>query len=82
MLEMLRDKRLAFVGDSLNRNMWESLVCILRHAVQDKEQVYEISGREDFKKEGFYAFRFEVCCELILRMNVFTLGFLVCVYVL
>ncbi|GLJ14219.1 hypothetical protein SUGI_0228260 [Cryptomeria japonica] len=59
MLEMLRDKRLAFVGDSLNRNMWESLVCILRHAVQDKNRVYEISGRQDFKKEGFYAFRFE-----------------------
>ncbi|KAH9314288.1 hypothetical protein KI387_022915, partial [Taxus chinensis] len=59
MLERLRNKRLAFVGDSLNRNMWESLVCILRHAVQDKKQMYEISGSHDFKKEGFYAFRFE-----------------------
>ena len=58
-LERLRGKKLIFVGDSLNRNMWESLVCILRHSVEDKKRVYEISGRVDFKKKGFYAFRFE-----------------------
>ncbi|PIN18987.1 hypothetical protein CDL12_08338 [Handroanthus impetiginosus] len=58
-LERLRGKKLIFVGDSLNRNMWESLVCALRHGVQDKNQVYEISGRHEFKKKGFYAFRFE-----------------------
>ncbi|MFS7945898.1 putative PMR5 domain, PC-Esterase [Helianthus anomalus] len=37
MLQLLRGKRLVFVGDSLNRNMWESLVCILRNS--DKDQV-------------------------------------------
>ncbi|GLU21652.1 hypothetical protein SLE2022_377800 [Rubroshorea leprosula] len=58
-LERLRGRRLVFVGDSLNRNMWESLVCILRHSVADKNRVYEISGRSDFKKKGIYAFRFE-----------------------
>ncbi|XP_023002759.1 protein trichome birefringence-like 2 [Cucurbita maxima] len=58
-LELLRGRNLVFVGDSLNRNMWESLVCILRHSIADKERVYEISGRTDFKKKGFYAFRFE-----------------------
>ncbi|CAK9158156.1 unnamed protein product [Ilex paraguariensis] len=58
-LERLRGKKLVFVGDSLNRNMWESLVCILRHSIRDKKRVYEISGRRDFKKKGFYAFRFE-----------------------
>lgn len=58
-LERLRGKKLIFVGDSLNRNMWESLVCVLRHSVEDKKRVYEISGRVDFKKKGFYAFRFE-----------------------
>lgn len=58
-LERLRGKKLIFVGDSLNRNMWESLVCILRHSVKLKNRVYEISGRVDFKKKGFYAFRFE-----------------------
>lgn len=58
-LEILRGKSLVFVGDSLNRNMWESLVCILRHSISDKKRVYEISGRTEFKKKGFYAFRFE-----------------------
>lgn len=58
-LERLRGQKLVFVGDSLNRNMWESLVCILRHSIPDKKRVYEISGRHEFKKKGFYAFRFE-----------------------
>ncbi|XVF85015.1 hypothetical protein PTKIN_Ptkin17bG0084800 [Pterospermum kingtungense] len=58
-LERLRGKRLVFIGDSLNRNMWESMVCILRRSIKKKKRVYEISGRSDFKKKGFYAFRFE-----------------------
>ncbi|PSR84832.1 Protein trichome birefringence-like [Actinidia chinensis var. chinensis] len=58
-LERLRGKKLVFVGDSLNRNMWESLVCVLRHIVHNKKRVYEISGGRNFKKKGFYAFRFE-----------------------
>ncbi|KAL9240956.1 hypothetical protein vseg_015120 [Gypsophila vaccaria] len=58
-LERMRGRRLVFVGDSLNRNMWESLICILRSSVKDKTQVHEISGKREFKKQGFYAFRFE-----------------------
>ncbi|XP_054810485.1 protein trichome birefringence-like 2 [Prosopis cineraria] len=58
-LERLRGKRLAYVGDSLNRNMWESMVCTFRHSIRNKKRVYEISGRTDFKKRGFYSFRFE-----------------------
>ncbi|KAK9076179.1 hypothetical protein SSX86_004512 [Deinandra increscens subsp. villosa] len=58
-LERLRGKKMVFVGDSLNRNMWESLVCILRHSLRNKKGVFEISGRREFKKKGFYAFRFE-----------------------
>lgn len=73
-LDKLRGKKLVFVGDSINRNMWESLVCILRHSLKDKKRVYEISGRREFKKKGFYAFRFEVryrfscgMCSTILK---------------
>lgn len=58
MLELLRGKRLVYVGDSLNRNMWESMVCLLRNSVEDKTRVFEASGRHDFKKEGAYSFIF------------------------
>lgn len=58
-LERMRGKNLVFVGDSLNRNMWESLVCILWNSIKDKKSVYEVSGKREFKKEGFYAVRFE-----------------------
>ncbi|RVW81390.1 Protein trichome birefringence [Vitis vinifera] len=59
MLELLRGKRLVFVGDSLNRNMWESLVCILRNSVKDRTKVYEASGRHHFRTEASYSFIFE-----------------------
>nr|CAB3447973.1 unnamed protein product [Digitaria exilis] len=59
MLERLRGKRLVFVGDSLNRNMWESLICILRNSVKDKSKVFEVSGRRQFKAEGSYSFLFQ-----------------------
>ncbi|XP_062221836.1 protein trichome birefringence-like 1 isoform X2 [Phragmites australis] len=59
MLERLRGKRLVFVGDSLNRNMWESLVCILRNSVEDKRKVFEVSGRSQFRVEGSYSFLFQ-----------------------
>lgn len=59
MLELLKGKRLVFVGDSLNRNMWESLICILRNSVKDQKKVYEASGRQHFRTEASYSFVFE-----------------------
>nr|KYP70621.1 hypothetical protein KK1_009842 [Cajanus cajan] len=59
MLDLLRGKRLVFVGDSLNRNMWESLICILRNAVKDKHNVYEANGRVHFRGEASYSFIFK-----------------------
>ncbi|XP_010917266.1 protein trichome birefringence [Elaeis guineensis] len=59
MLERLREKRLVFVGDSLNRNMWESLVCALSNSVKDKKKVFEASGRHEFRTEGSYSFIFK-----------------------
>lgn len=58
-LERLRDKRILFVGDSLNRNMWESLICILRSSIKDKSRVYEVSRQSKFKMKGYYSFWFE-----------------------
>lgn len=65
MLELLRGKRLVFVGDSLNRNMWESLVCILRNSVKDRTKVYEASGRHHFRTEASYSFVFEVSSSVL-----------------
>ncbi|XP_071737513.1 protein trichome birefringence-like [Rutidosis leptorrhynchoides] len=59
MLQLLRGKRLVFVGDSLNRNMWESLICILRNSVKDQTRVYEASGRHHFRTEPSYSFVFK-----------------------
>ncbi|XP_057983204.1 protein trichome birefringence-like [Malania oleifera] len=59
MLEMLRGRRLVFVGDSLNRNMWESLVCILRNSAKDKSKVFEASGSQYFRNEASYSFVFQ-----------------------
>lgn len=61
MLEILQGKRLVFVGDSLNRNMWESLVCILSNSVEDKSRIFEASGRQEFRTEDSYSFIFTVC---------------------
>ncbi|XP_020599459.1 protein trichome birefringence-like [Phalaenopsis equestris] len=59
LLERLRGKRLVFVGDSLNRNMWESLVCVLKNSVKDKKKVFEASGRHEFRTVGSYSFLFK-----------------------
>ncbi|GFP91656.1 protein trichome birefringence [Phtheirospermum japonicum] len=59
MLKLLRGKRLVFVGDSLNRNMWESLICILRNSVKNQKKVYEENGRHHFRGEASYSFVFE-----------------------
>ncbi|KDP24643.1 hypothetical protein JCGZ_25559 [Jatropha curcas] len=59
MLDMLRGKRLVFVGDSLNRNMWESLVCMLKGSVKDQSKVFEANGRVHFRGEASYSFVFK-----------------------
>ncbi|KAI3876471.1 hypothetical protein MKX03_030288, partial [Papaver bracteatum] len=58
-LERMRGKRMLFIGDSLNRNMWESLNCMLMNSVKNKKRVYEISGRMEFKKKGVASIKYE-----------------------
>ncbi|KAK8954470.1 hypothetical protein KSP39_PZI002729 [Platanthera zijinensis] len=58
MLEKLRDRRLVFVGDSIGRNQWESLLCMLSSVV-DKNSVYELNGNPISKHTGFLMFKFK-----------------------
>ncbi|KAK0581665.1 hypothetical protein LWI29_016623 [Acer saccharum] len=58
MLESIRGKRLVFVGDSINRNQWESMLCMLMGAVKDPKKVYETHRRRITKGRGNYSFKF------------------------
>ncbi|RZB82037.1 protein trichome birefringence-like 11 [Glycine soja] len=59
MLENLRNKRLVFAGDSIGRNQWESLLCMLSSGVPNKESIYEVNGSPITKHKGFLVFRFK-----------------------
>ncbi|XP_024981940.1 protein trichome birefringence-like 6 [Cynara cardunculus var. scolymus] len=58
MLELIKGKRLVFVGDSINRNQWESMLCLLITAIKDPKRVYEVHGRRITKDKGNYCFKF------------------------
>ncbi|KAL3348256.1 hypothetical protein AABB24_021762 [Solanum stoloniferum] len=58
MLELIRGKRLVFAGDSINRNQWESMLCLLMGAIKDPRKVYETRGRRITKEKGNYCFKF------------------------
>lgn len=49
-LKFLRGKRVVFVGDSLSRTQWESMVCMLMTGIEDKRSVYEVNGSKITKQ--------------------------------
>lgn len=55
--EMLRGKRIVFVGDSLSRTQWESMICMLMIGV-DPKSVYEINGNQITKQIRYLGVRF------------------------
>lgn len=44
MLERLRGKRVIIVGDSLNRNQWESLACLLYSALPTSQTLVDVKS--------------------------------------
>ncbi|KAL2945091.1 Protein ESKIMO 1 [Bienertia sinuspersici] len=56
LLEKLRGKRLMFVGDSLNRNQWESMVCFVQSVVpSDRKNLTKSGSLNIFKIEDYNA---------------------------
>ncbi|XP_071716691.1 protein trichome birefringence-like 10 [Rutidosis leptorrhynchoides] len=59
MLENMRNKRIVFVGDSIGRNQWESLLCMLSSAIsKNNDWIYEVNGNPITKHKGFLVFKF------------------------
>jgi hypothetical protein len=69
MLERQRKKRLVFVGDSLDGNMWESLVCIPVNSIQEKRKVC-------FMYLGNHKFWTEVSCSFLYWVDMYFATFL------
>ncbi|EEE68357.1 protein trichome birefringence-like 8 isoform X2 [Oryza sativa Japonica Group] len=59
MLERSRNGRIVFAGDSIGRNQWESMVCMLAASVPaGKSRIYEQSGKPISRHKGYLAMVF------------------------
>ncbi|XP_030448938.1 protein trichome birefringence-like 8 [Syzygium oleosum] len=75
LLEWTRDGRIVFAGDSIGRNQWESLVCMLSQAAS-KSSIYEANGNPITKHKGYLSIRFQ---EYNLTVEYYRAPFLVMV---
>ncbi|KAG0459074.1 hypothetical protein HPP92_022202 [Vanilla planifolia] len=76
MLERSRNKRILFVGDSIGRNQWESLVCMLWDASVNRTEVFEKNGSPISKHKGFLSIFYE---EYNLTVEYYRAPFLVAI---
>ncbi|XP_073150093.1 protein trichome birefringence-like 8 [Henckelia pumila] len=69
-----RNRRIVFAGDSIGRNQWESLICMLTQGVSNISTVYEEFGSPITKHDGFLSIKFQ---EYNLTVQYYRLPFLV-----
>ncbi|XP_050227485.1 protein trichome birefringence-like 8 [Mercurialis annua] len=58
LLERSRNGRIVFAGDSIERNQWESFLCLLSQGISDKSTIFEERGIPITKHKGFLSMRF------------------------
>ncbi|XP_027363251.1 protein trichome birefringence-like 8 [Abrus precatorius] len=59
LLERSRNGRIVFAGDSVGRNQWESLLCMLTQGVSNLSKIYEVNGSPISKHKGYLAMKFQ-----------------------
>ncbi|XP_013467933.3 protein trichome birefringence-like 8 [Medicago truncatula] len=59
LLERSRNGRIVFAGDSVGRNQWESLLCMLSKGVSNLSKIYEVNGNPISKHKGYLVMKFE-----------------------
>ncbi|GAA0153964.1 hypothetical protein LIER_12076 [Lithospermum erythrorhizon] len=74
LLERGKNRRIVFSGDSIARNQWESLICMMTQGVSNISSVYEENGNPITKHKGFLSIRFQ---EFNLTVEYYRTPFLV-----
>ena len=73
-LDRARDGRIVFAGDSIVRNQWESLLCMLAQGISNQSTIYEEHGSPITKHKGYLSMHFE---EYNLTVEYYRVPFLV-----
>ncbi|XP_021728603.1 protein trichome birefringence-like 8 [Chenopodium quinoa] len=73
-LERSRNGRIIFAGDSIGRNQWESLLCMLSTGVSNKSLIYEANGVPITKHKGYFSMIFQ---DFNLSVEYYRVPFLV-----
>ncbi|CAI9097667.1 OLC1v1034136C1 [Oldenlandia corymbosa var. corymbosa] len=72
--DRIRNGRVVFAGDSIVRNQWESMLCMLAQGVSNQSTIYEVNGSPITKHRGFLSMRFE---EYNLTVEYYRVPFMV-----